>query len=39
VTFEGEEDSEAVKNDANIYANRMPDVYSVVNNLMATGGK
>lgn len=39
VTLEGEVDSQADKNAANIYANGVPDVFSVTNNLAVTGGK
>jgi osmotically-inducible protein OsmY len=39
VTLEGNVDTEADKNAANIYANGVPDVFSVTNNLVVTGGK
>src|ERR1700685_4058454 len=39
VTLEGNVDSEADKNAANIYANSVPGVFSVANNLVVTGGK
>ena len=39
VTLEGYVDSEADKNAAGIYANGVPDVFSVTNNLVVTGGK
>jgi hyperosmotically inducible protein len=39
VTLEGNVDTEADKNAANIYANGVPNVFSVTNNLAVTGGK
>jgi hyperosmotically inducible protein len=39
VTLEGDVDNEADKNAANIYANGVPNVFSVTNNLVVTGGK
>jgi osmotically-inducible protein OsmY len=39
VTLEGNVDTEADKNAANIYANGVPNVFSVTNNLVVTGGK
>jgi hyperosmotically inducible protein len=39
VTLEGNVDTEADKNAANIYANGVSGVLSVTNNLMVTGGK
>ena len=39
VTLEGNVDNEADKNAAGIYANGVPNVFSVVNNLAVTGGK
>ena len=39
VTLEGSVDSEADKNAANIYANGVPGVFSVKNNLNVSGGK
>lgn len=39
VTLEGNVDNEADKNAANIYANGVPGVFSVTNNLVVTGGK
>ena len=39
VTLEGTVDSEADKNAANIYANGVPGVFSVKNNLNVNGGK
>jgi hyperosmotically inducible periplasmic protein len=39
VTLEGNVDTEADKNAANIYANGVPNVLSVTNNLVVTGGK
>lgn len=39
VTLEGEVDNEADKNAAGIFANGVPGVFSVTNNLVAAGGK
>jgi hyperosmotically inducible protein len=39
VTLEGNVDNESDKNAANIYANGVPGVFSVTNNLAVTGGK
>jgi hyperosmotically inducible protein len=39
VTLEGNVDTEADKNAAAIYANGVPNVFSVTNNLVVTGGK
>jgi len=39
VTLEGTVDTEADKNAAGIYANGVPDVFSVTNNLVVTAGK
>jgi len=39
VTLEGNVDTEADKNAAGIYANGVPNVFSVTNNLVVTGGK
>ena len=39
VTLEGYVDTEADKNAANVYANGVPNVFSVTNNLVVTGGK
>ena len=39
VTLEGSVDTEADKNAAGIYANGVPGVFSVNNNLMVTNGK
>jgi hyperosmotically inducible protein len=39
VTLEGEVDSQADKNAANIYANGVAGVFSVANNLVVSGGK
>jgi hyperosmotically inducible periplasmic protein len=39
VTLEGEVDNEADKNAAGIYANGVPGVFSVANNLVVAGGK
>ncbi len=39
VTLEGNVDTEADKNAAGIYANGVPNVFSVANNLIVTGGK
>lgn len=39
VTLEGNVDNEADKNAANLYAKTVPDVFSVTNNLVVTGGK
>jgi hyperosmotically inducible protein len=39
VTLEGNADNEADKNAAGIYANGVPNVFSVANNLVVTGGK
>jgi hyperosmotically inducible periplasmic protein len=39
VTLEGNVDNEADKNAANIFANGVPGVFSVANNLVVTGGK
>ncbi len=39
VTLEGNVDSEADKNAAHIYANGVPNVFSVTNNLIVTGKK
>jgi hyperosmotically inducible protein len=39
VTLEGEVDNQADKNAANIYANGVPNVFSVTNNLVANGEK
>jgi hyperosmotically inducible protein len=39
VTLEGNVDTEADKNAANIYANGVAGVFSVTNNLVVTGGK
>ncbi len=39
VTLEGTVDTEADKNAAGIYANGVPNVFSVTNNLAVTGGK
>src|ERR1700688_1695348 len=39
VTLEGNVDTEADKNAAAIYANGVPNVFSVANNLAVTGGK
>ncbi len=39
VTLEGEVDSQADKNAANIYENGVPNIFPVTNNLAVTGGK
>lgn len=39
VTLEGSVENEADKNAASIYAKSVPDVFSVTNNLIVTGGK
>jgi hyperosmotically inducible protein len=39
VILEGNVDSEADKNAANIFANGVPGVFSITNNLIVTGGK
>ena len=39
VTLEGNVDTEADKNAANLYANSVPNVFSVTNNLVVTRGK
>ena len=39
VTLEGNVDTEADKNAAGVYANGVPNVFSVTNNLVVTGGK
>jgi hyperosmotically inducible protein len=39
VTLEGEVDTQADKDAANLYANGVPNVFSVANNLVVTGGK
>jgi hyperosmotically inducible protein len=39
VTLEGNVDNEADKNAAGIYANGVPNVFSVTNNLVVNGGK
>jgi hyperosmotically inducible protein len=39
VTLEGEVDSQADKDAANLYANGVPNVFSVTNNLVVSGGK
>lgn len=39
VTLEGNVDTQADKNAAGIYANGVPNVFSVTNNLVVTGGK
>ena len=39
VTLEGNVENEADKNAAGIYANGVPNVFSVANNLVVTGGK
>jgi hyperosmotically inducible protein len=39
VTLEGTVDSEADKNAANIFANSVPNVFAVTNDLMVTGAK
>jgi len=39
VTLEGNVDNESDKNAAKIYASGVPNVFSVTNNLMVTGGK
>ncbi len=39
VTLEGTVDSEADKSQANVFANGVPGVFSVTNNLVVTGGK
>lgn len=39
VTLEGNVDTQADKNVANVYANGVPNVFSVTNNLVVTGGK
>jgi hyperosmotically inducible periplasmic protein len=39
VTLEGEVDNETDKNAAGTFANSVPDVFSVTNNLVVTGGK
>src|ERR1700692_2461246 len=39
VTLEGEVDSQADKDAANVYANGVSNVFSVTNNLVVTGGK
>src|SRR5580704_7640102 len=39
VTLEGEVDNQADKDAANLYANGVPNVFSVANNLVVTSGK
>ncbi len=39
VTLEGNVDNEADKNAAKVYASTVPNVFSVTNNLLVTGGK